>query len=98
MPRGARQGLRGLDRAALAFRLEIYGGVVAAMRRIRRNEPAPRPFKLGHLDHSKVKFRPKWRLAPETKLIVDDAIFAALAPLTTSREVQSGNPIPTAMT
>ena len=39
------------------------------------NEPAQRPFKLGHLDHSKVKLRRKWRLAPETKEIVDDAIF-----------------------
>ena len=53
------------------------------------NEPAQRPFKLGHLDHSKVKLRRKWWLAPETKEIVDDAIFAALAPLATSREVQS---------
>jgi hypothetical protein len=80
--------LRGLDRAALAFRLEIYGGVVAAMRRIRHNEPAPRPFKLGHLDRSKVKVGRNGFLAPETKLIVDDAIFAALASLVISREVQ----------
>lgn len=81
--------LRGLDRAALAFRLEICGGVAAATRRIRHNEPAPSPLKLGHLDHSKVKLRRKWLLALETKEIVDDAIFAALAPLATSREVQS---------
>ena len=81
--------VRALDRAALALRLEIYRGVVAAMRRIRCNEPAQRPFKLGHLDHSKVKIRRKFRLAPETKETVYDAIFAALAPLTTSREVRS---------
>ena len=81
--------VRALDRAALAFRLEIYGGVVAAMRRIRHNEPARRPFKLGHLDHSKVKIRRKWgRLAPEIKEMVYDAIFAALASLVISREVQ----------
>ena len=81
--------VRALDRAALAFRLEIYGSVLAAMRRIRDNEPAQRPFKLGNLDHSKVKIRRNGCLAPETKEIVDDAIFAALAPLMTSREVQS---------
>ena len=77
-----------MDRAALAFRLEIYGGVLAAMRRIRHNEPAQRPLKLDHLDHSKVKLARKGRLAPETKEMVDDAIFAALASLVISREVQ----------
>jgi hypothetical protein len=81
--------VRALDRAALAFRLEIYEGVLAAMRLIRHNEPAQRPFKPGHLDHSKVKIKRNGLLAPETKMVVDDAIFAALAPLATSREVQS---------
>ena len=83
------EDVRALDRAALALRLEIYGSTLAAMRCIRHHEPAQRPFKLGNLDHSKVKIRRNGFLAPKTKFIVDDAIFAALAPLTTSREVQS---------
>ena len=86
---GRAKDVRALDRAALALRIEIYGGVVAAMRRIRAKETAQRPFKLGYLDHSKVKLRRKRGLAPETKELVYDAVFAALAPLTTSREVQS---------
>ena len=58
------------------------------MRRIRDNDLARRPFKLDHLDHSKVKLLRNGSLAPETKGMVEDAIFAALAPLATSREVR----------
>jgi hypothetical protein len=80
--------VRGLDRVALAFRLEIYGGVLAAMKRVRDEATAQRPFKLDHLDHRKVGLLRNGSLAPETKGMVEDAIFAALAPLVTSREVR----------
>ena len=79
---------RSLNRVALAFRNEIYGGVLAAMKRIRDEAATQRSFKPDHLDHSKVRLLRNGNLAPETKLIVDDAIFAALAPLVTSRELR----------
>jgi hypothetical protein len=76
--------VRGLDRAANAFRLEIYGSVLSAMRRIRDKEPAQRPF---NLDHGKAKVFCNGSLSPKTKVMVEDAIFAALAPLVTLSEV-----------
>jgi hypothetical protein len=80
---------RGVNRAGLAFSIEIYGSIRAAMDRIRDEATAQRPFKLDHLDSSNVKIRRNGKLAPETRMILDDAIFAALAPLVTSRELRS---------
>jgi hypothetical protein len=76
---------RGLNRVANAFRLEICGGLIAAMKRIRDGATAQRSLRI---DQSKARVLRNGSLSRETNGMVEDAIFAALAPLVTSREVR----------
>jgi hypothetical protein len=76
---------RSLNKAALAFRIEIYGSVRAALRRL---PVAASVQSSSELHYSKVRLLRNGSLSPETKGVVEDAIVAALAPLVTSREVR----------
>ncbi len=74
-------GANSLKRIGSAFNAELYGSLNAALNRLPADVAARCPF---NLDPAKVRVLRSGLLAPETKAMVDEAIFVALSPLVTS--------------